>query len=87
MIESELFDSVGCTIDEFYREILKNRESEKVNKNKIPLEWENIFSSVNINSHRAKVIGGWIVNNNTVLYDHVGESMVFVPDPEHLWEI
>lgn len=37
---------------------------------------------------RAKVIGGWIVNtwshaNNEV----ISEALVFIPDPEHKWEI
>jgi hypothetical protein len=37
---------------------------------------------------RAKVIGGWLVNSYS-WFDEVGisESMVFIPDPEHLWEI
>lgn len=33
--------------------------------------------------YRAKVIGGWIVN----IASSAGETSVFVPDPEHKWEI
>ncbi len=46
------------------------------------------------NTHRAKVIGGWVVSND--LYTdaanignerNLTSSMVFIPDPEHNWEI
>ena len=55
---------------------------------KIKFEWEEMSQSV----RRAKVIGGWIIQS---LWSECGgdnsvalaESMVFIPDPEHLWEI
>ncbi len=51
------------------------------------ITWHEGFS----NTSRAKVIGGWLVKNET--FDcEVGtyaqsESMVFVPDINHEWEI
>lgn len=42
---------------------------------------------------RAKVFGGWLVYNytySTVMKNesiHCSESMVFIPDPNHEWEI
>lgn len=57
-------------------------------------EWESIsfFRGRNATAltGRAKVFGGWIVRNNTVdsISDKfISESMVFVPDPKHAWEI
>lgn len=44
---------------------------------KIKFEWELIPPTEA--TYRAKVIGGWIVYHF--------ESMVFIPDPEHNWEI
>lgn len=45
-------------------------------------------------THRAKVIGGWIVKNMCWADSPGGkdspvqsESMVFIPDPNHEWEI
>lgn len=56
-------------------------------------EWESIFefsSSVATRfSGRAKVKGGWIVHDfirNDKSMEMTG-SMVFVPDPNHEWEI
>ena len=64
----------------------------------IEFKWERISNAHNsgggANTYRAKVIGGWLVNNNT--YTDVinkgnerslSESMVFVPDPNHEWKI
>lgn len=42
---------------------------------------------------RLKVYGGWIVHNHNTYFDSneyvitSSESMVFVPDPKHEWEI
>lgn len=59
---------------------------------KIPFEWESLglvesHASFHGNA-RAKVYGGWIFKNiagsvNTTL----ATSMVFVPDPNHEWEV
>jgi hypothetical protein len=38
-------------------------------------------------THRAKVIGGWIVHNATKLPNVGSESMVFIPDPNHEWTL
>ncbi len=45
-------------------------------KVKIPFEWEYIGDETS----RAKVVGGWMVSIKQ-------ESLCFIPDPEHLWEI
>jgi len=55
-------------------------------------EWETIFSKVISDEHfafteRVKVIGGWIVLNKIYAKGVGHESSVFVPDPEHKWEI
>jgi hypothetical protein len=54
---------------------------------KIPFEWETLDKA----TFRAKVIGGWVILS---FYEQVGtneriqsESMVFIPDPDHQWEI
>lgn len=55
--------------------------------------WETIFEDKikNISGSvtmRSKVIGGWLVKDVTYIVDKViTESMVFVPDPNHLWEV
>lgn len=56
-------------------------------------EWEDLISSIDDSSGfitcRAKVIGGWLVKN--LVWDSVdkvqSESLVFLPDPKHEWEI
>lgn len=55
-------------------------------------EWEIIFSNPgNSGSEtaRARVFGGWIVNNETWdgEKDSVSESSVFIPDSDHKWTI
>jgi hypothetical protein len=58
----------------------------------IPFEWERLH--VNDRDYnwyeetdRAKVFGGWIVRSQKSLEDRLCESMVFIPDPKHLWKI
>lgn len=59
-------------------------------------EWKEIKTLDNDFTQRAKVIGGWIIRASTILagsgFDAgdvpaISESMVFIPDPEHKWEI
>jgi hypothetical protein len=64
-------------------------------------EWEQFFNksgdSLCCITARAKVTGGWILLNRTngVVKSHqthnlsisASESMVFISDPEHKWEI
>ena len=66
-------------------------------------EWEDIytsedaFSNIFMETFRAKVIGGWIVSHQILLdeekkecldgWSNAHNSMVFVPDPDHEWEI
>lgn len=59
---------------------------------KIEFKWEGIFKSNNMATERSKVIGGWIIR--TINWSKIGdnqfnlaESMIFVTDPEHKWEI
>ncbi len=48
------------------------------------VKWEMIKSDF----RRYKCFGGWIVNSYTVSEDcGCCESMCFVPDPKHEWEI
>lgn len=51
------------------------------------------------NTHRAKTIGGWIVSVETytngvtdglgrlVVPRNITQSMTFIPDPNHEWEV
>ena len=55
-------------------------------------EWETIKNLPSCKTYRAKVIGGWIVQNNTLIHPEtresaMTESMVFIPDYTHKWEI
>lgn len=68
---------------------------------KIKFEWEQFFNkstdTLACVTARSKVIGGWIIVNRTNgalksiatgnLSISASESMVFIPDPEHLWEV
>lgn len=52
---------------------------------KIKLEWE-LIDAIRIQkifTNRVKVQNGWIV----MLSTPKGESITFVPDPKHKWEI
>lgn len=55
----------------------------------IPFKWEQIVQSAdNLSStYRAKVLGGWIINNYTYTHEGVCEAMVFISDPNHDWEV
>lgn len=64
---------------------------------KIPFSWKKIWQSggCEIATYRAKVFGGWLIwqdrfhsfdaeiNNEAALSD----TMIFVSDPKHEWEI
>jgi len=57
-------------------------------------EWEIIFSTQfstgeGQKTYRAKTTGGWIVRHYQwdIQFRQIENSMVFVPDPEHNWEI
>lgn len=56
-------------------------------------EWEHIHSSNAWDyTERAKVIGGWVLRNcikDKQCYeaDNNAICMVFIPDPEHKWDI
>ena len=55
---------------------------------KIEFKWQLIHGDNCTYTHRAKVIGGWIINQSTIGgYVALSESMVFIPDPNHEWEI
>lgn len=57
------------------------------------LKWENIYLGSGYegttNTIRAKVFGGWLLNNCTYNQNRPmqSESMVFIPDPDHKWKI
>lgn len=66
-------------------------------------EWEEIYTSEDayenlyMETFRAKVLGGWIVRHQSILdadrannfdgWSHAQNSMMFVPDPDHEWEV
>lgn len=50
---------------------------------KIPFDWIKIDNE----TYRAKVIGGWLVCISTLSINGNSESLVFVSDPEHKWEV
>jgi hypothetical protein len=62
-------------------------------------DWQRIFKNHNsgvggTSTARAKVPGGWLINNVTyteVICNgnerNISESMCFVPDPNHEWEV
>ena len=56
-------------------------------------EWEEIKKLNVCQTYRAKVPGGWLVNNVSKFMDARGvaagqsESMAFVADPGHKWEV
>lgn len=57
-------------------------------------EWEELLNLRSCKTYRARVFGGWIVNNLTFHHatsisdpDLLSESMVFVPDINHEWTI
>jgi hypothetical protein len=61
-------------------------------------KWERIFTSHNAlfggtNTSRAKVLGGWLINNQTYTNScingerNICESMCFVPDQNHEWKV
>jgi hypothetical protein len=55
-------------------------------------KWEelsiNDTSKLKHSTYRSKVIGGWVLMNNIGLASYgLTQGMVFIPDPEHRWEI
>ena len=63
---------------------------------KIKFEWEKLHERESkegngINTtYRVRVIGGWIVKSVMVAWNKepaVSQTMVFIADPEHLWEV
>jgi hypothetical protein len=61
---------------------------------KIKFNWQVISGESLDSTSRAMVIGGWLVSySRTLMFlgenenGSVSETMVFVPDPNHEWEI
>lgn len=51
-------------------------------------EWEKIYSVIGHATWRAKIWNGWLVRSEEWDEDMgLSESMVFVPDEDHEWEI
>lgn len=54
-------------------------------------EWEMLFKDESTKTFRAKVIGGWILNNLSRFKEentfYCSESTVFIPDSNHEWRI
>jgi hypothetical protein len=59
------------------------------------IDWQSLDIKDNGHSKsrlsRARVFGGWLVTHNKIIIlnglHHITDSMSFVPDPEHEWEI
>lgn len=56
----------------------------------IDFKWEQLDSV----TFRVKVFGGWIVNRMCEIHTNsmesgrmITDSMVFIPDPNHLWKV
>jgi hypothetical protein len=72
-------------------------------KQAMKFEWEEIYTSedtfhnVYTETFRAKVVGGWLIRHQMLVdeerertfdgWSNCHNSMVFIPDPEHLWEV
>jgi hypothetical protein len=59
---------------------------------KIPFKWEKISEVKSVGrrvTSRAKVIGGWLVRHSFYTSDGMAHnnSMVFISDAEHEWEV
>ena len=54
---------------------------------KIKFKWEKIVSGSLNEVRRAKVFRGWIVHSYDSASEGLSESMIFVLDPNHEWEI
>ena len=54
---------------------------------KIMIQWEDIDNLTN--TQRLRVYGGWIVKHVSYFIPNnaVSESSVFVPDPNHEWDL
>lgn len=51
-------------------------------------EWEEIKNLSSHKTYRAKVFGGWLVSTESYLEgERKSESLVFIPDSKHEWEI
>lgn len=64
-----------------------NKSSKKV----IPFQWEELHRSDDKYGQvvRAKVIGGWLISSVIFAkkFNMAHESMVFIADPNHEWEV
>lgn len=55
-------------------------------KTKIPFEWENLYDNSAF-SRRVKVFGGWVLSSYSQINNDYQLCNVFIPDPNHEWEI
>jgi hypothetical protein len=55
------------------------------------LKWELIHfirgANTDCRTYRLKVPGGWVVRDAYYFREHLEFAMIFVPDPNHSWEI
>ena len=56
---------------------------------KYTANWEEIISDNDNDSvtYRMLVPGGWLVLKSWVWGEECGETMVFLPDPDHKWRV
>ena len=56
-----------------------------------PREWEPVTDDKMAGCARLKIHGGWLVvawvNTKVTKSERLPESLVFVPDPGHAWEL
>ena len=52
-----------------------------------PRKWEEMTDDKYAGCARLKVIGGWLVVAWVNAKERLPESLVFIPDPEHDWEL
>jgi len=55
---------------------------------KIEFKWERMYEDQYCVTARAKVIGGWLIHPLTESpHKTICESMIFISDPNHEWEV
>lgn len=74
----EILESLEDTIKELDK-LYKESEAEfKMKQGSKEILWEPSDQIEDLSAERVKIYGGWLVKNDG--------NMVFIPDPNHLWE-
>ena len=52
------------------------------------LDWQLITKEGEYAVYRAKVFGGWLLQNHAYSYGTgIAQSLLFIPDPKHEWSL